>query len=77
MVGPLAGYDKIILWVRDLTQPNITDNVPVLVCIYTRSARLLPSRSMSGVATASTATTAIRSMAGPPGNEPTWKEFAH
>jgi prepilin-type N-terminal cleavage/methylation domain-containing protein len=42
VVGPLAGYDKIILWVRDVSLPNVTDNVPVLVCIYTRSGAIVP-----------------------------------
>jgi len=37
VVGSAAGSDKIILWVRDVTQPNVTDNNPLLVCIYTRS----------------------------------------
>jgi len=37
LVGSAAGNDKVILWVRDVTQPNVTDNNPVLVCIYTRS----------------------------------------
>jgi hypothetical protein len=37
IVGSGAANDKIILWVRDVTQPNVTDNSPILVCVYTRS----------------------------------------
>jgi len=37
VVGSAAGNDKVVLWVRDVTQPNVADNNAVLVCIYTRS----------------------------------------
>ncbi len=37
VIGNCAGNDKIILYVRDITQPSPTDNEPQLVCIYTRT----------------------------------------
>jgi hypothetical protein len=43
VLGPLAGYDKIILWVRDVTvvgaavDPAPAQNDPALVCIYPRT----------------------------------------
>jgi prepilin-type N-terminal cleavage/methylation domain-containing protein len=40
VVGPGAAYDKIILWVRDMTQAQATDNEPRLVCIYTRTGTI-------------------------------------
>jgi prepilin-type N-terminal cleavage/methylation domain-containing protein len=36
LIGPLAAYDKIILWVRDTTVPD-GQNDPALVCIYPRT----------------------------------------
>ena len=37
VVGAGTANDKIVLWVRDVTQPTPVENHPVLVCIYTRS----------------------------------------
>ena len=42
VIGPLAAYDKIILWVRDVTVPGAPgdyppQNDPALVCIYPRT----------------------------------------
>jgi prepilin-type N-terminal cleavage/methylation domain-containing protein len=40
VVGDGAAFDKIVFWVRDLTQANATDNEPQLVCVYTRSGAI-------------------------------------
>ena len=46
VVGSAASNDKIVLWVRDVTQfntagaPDVTANSPLLVCVYTRSGLL-------------------------------------
>jgi hypothetical protein len=37
VTGPLAGYDKIILWVRDKTVPG-DQHDPTLVVVYPRTA---------------------------------------
>jgi hypothetical protein len=37
VVGQGAGNNKIILWVRDVSQQSNIDNNPVLISIYTRS----------------------------------------
>jgi hypothetical protein len=36
VMGALASYDKIILWVRDVSVPD-GQGEPTLVCIYTRT----------------------------------------
>jgi prepilin-type N-terminal cleavage/methylation domain-containing protein len=40
VIGSGAANDKIIFWVRDISQPSPLDNFPVLVCVYTRSGTI-------------------------------------
>jgi prepilin-type N-terminal cleavage/methylation domain-containing protein len=40
VIGPAAAYDKIILWVRDISLTGITEGEPTLICIYTRSGAI-------------------------------------
>ena len=50
VIGPLAAYDKIILWVRDMTVPGAPgdpappQNDPALVCIYPRTGLMQACR---------------------------------
>jgi prepilin-type N-terminal cleavage/methylation domain-containing protein len=40
VIGGAAANDKIVCWVRDVSQSSVIDNNPVLVAIYTRSGMI-------------------------------------